>query len=261
MKSIERHRLKENEVALSVTRVRDTLERYQREITIGVVALVVVIAAGGGYYYWNSRTDAQARAMLSEALVIDGAEVVAPTAPVPPPPPAGTPAAATPTPAAPPVQPPGTYPTAKAKLEAALPKFQAVAEAYPTTQAGIAGRYQAATTLLQLGRSKEAMERFREVSDRAGDNLYGQMAKLGLADAQAAAGQYDAAIAAYQQLSIRKDGSLPVDGVLMQLARTYAMAGKKAEALKTFQKVVDEYPQSVYASVAKKELDTAKAGA
>jgi tetratricopeptide (TPR) repeat protein len=149
----------------------------------------------------------------------------------------------------------------RAKLEAELPKCQAAADAYPTTGAGIAARYQAGSVLLQLGRPKEAMERFREVSERAGDEFYGQMAKLGLADAQAAVGQYDAAISAYQQLSTRKDGSLPVDGVLIQLARTYAMAGKKAEALKTYQKVMDEYPQSVYAAVAKKEVDTAKAGA
>jgi tetratricopeptide (TPR) repeat protein len=255
MKSIERHRLKENEVALSVTRLRDSFEQYQREITIGIVAVVVLVAAAGGYYYWRGRTDAQARSMLSAAMAIDGAEVVVPT--VPEPPAGGT----TATPAAAPVQPPGTYPTEKARLEAALPKFLALADAYPGTTPGIAARYQAGSVLLQLGRAKEAMDRYHEVIDRAGDGLYGDMAKLGLADAQAADKQYDAAIVAYQQLAVRKDGNLPVDGVLMQLGRVYAMAGRKAEALKTFQRIVDEFPQSGYAAAAKKQVDDAKVGA
>ncbi len=54
--------------------------------------------------------------------------------------------------------------------------------------------------------------------------------ELGLANTQAAAGQYDQAIAIYKELAAQKDAELPVDAVLMHLARTYLRAGKAAEA-------------------------------
>jgi tetratricopeptide (TPR) repeat protein len=251
MKRTERHRLKENEVALSFGRARETWERNQRQITAGLVAVVVIVAAVAGYFYWRGRRDTQSRAMLADAMVVAQAQVVPPA---PPPSPDGK---ATPanSPAPPP---PGSYPTERAKLEAALPRFLATANAYPSTQAGIAARYHAAGTLVALGRASEAIQRYQEVVDRAGETLYGSMARLGKADAEAVAKQYDTAIAAYKELATRKDQALPVDGILMQLGRAYQMAGKTSDAMKTFQRIVDEYPQSVYSSVAKKELDNAK---
>ena len=48
------------------------------------------------------------------------------------------------------------------------------------------------------------------------------------------AGQYDQAISTFKELSMRKDGPLPVDGILMQLGRTYLVAGKRADAQQTF---------------------------
>ncbi len=89
-------------------------------------------------------------------------------------------------------------------------------------------------------------------------SLYGEMAKLGLADVQAATGQYDKAIAVYSELAAGKDAKLPVEGVLMQLARAYQEKGSTADARKTFKRIVDEFPQSPYASAAKRELDGIK---
>ena len=93
---------------------------------------------------------------------------------------------------------------------------------------------------------------------RAGDGLYGRMARLGKAEEQARTGQLDAAIATYQELSTKTDSDLPTDAILMQLARAYVAAGKKDEAQKTFTKIVDEHPQSPYAAEARQELETLK---
>jgi TolA-binding protein len=87
------------------------------------------------------------------------------------------------------------------------------------------------------------------------------MARLGLAEAQARAGQYDQAINAYKELAQRKDGPLPVDGILMQLGRTYLEAGKKADAQQTFNRVVEEYPDSPFAGDARKAIETLKKAA
>jgi outer membrane protein assembly factor BamD (BamD/ComL family) len=44
----------------------------------------------------------------------------------------------------------------------------------------------------------------------------------------------------------------------MQLGRTYLDAGKRADARQTFNRLVEEYPESVFMTDAKRELDTLK---
>ena len=69
------------------------------------------------------------------------------------------------------------------------------------------------------------------------------------------------AINTLKELSTSAKEELPLDGVLMQLGRTYALAGRKAEAVQTYQRLTTEFPTSAYAGDARKELDTLKAGA
>jgi TolA-binding protein len=248
MKRSERHHLKENELAQSVARAREQFDTYRQQIIGGVVLVVVVVALVGGFFWWRQRNDTQSRTLLLEAMAVAEAQVVPPPAPPAPGQPT-TPAANTP-------PPPGSYPSEQAKLSAALPKFMAAADAYPSTKAGIAARYHAASCLVSLGRAKEAMDQYRQVIDRAGNDLYGDMARLGLAEAEVASGQYESAINTYRELATKT--SLPTDAILMQMGRAYAKAGKKTEARQSFQRILDEFPQSQYAQAAKKELDAVK---
>lgn len=240
MKRTERHRLKKNEVASTVARAKEAYETYRKPILAGVVALTVIVVLAVALAVWRSQTAGQARAMLADAMAAERAQV------------APAPAAGTTAPAPPPA---GSYPTEKARNEAALAKFMAVANAYPSSDAGIAARYHAAAMLTALGRNTEAVKRYQEVLDRSGSSVYGQMSKLGMADAQVAAGQYDQAIAVYKEMSANKDGYLPVDGILMQLARAYGAAGKQADARQTFKRIVDEFPQSAYSAEAKRAME------
>jgi hypothetical protein len=145
-----------------------------------------------------------------------------------------------------------------ARAEASLPKFAAVYNAYPSTSAGIAARYYAASALAMLGRGAEAATRYQEVVDRAGSkNFYGRMAQLGKIEAQLQAKQFDQAISTAQALANNTaDQSLPRDAVLMELGRAYAAAGKTNEAKQTFNKVVADFPDSPYAGEAKQLLST-----
>jgi tetratricopeptide (TPR) repeat protein len=243
MKSTERHRLKENEVALSVARAREAFETYRKPIIAGVVALVVVILAVVGIVVWRQQVDDQSRTLLADAMAIEQAQVTPPPAPGQTPPPAQ----------------PNTYPTEQAKLRAALQKYQAAADAHPSSSAAVAARYHVASTLALLGKHADALKQYEQVIERAGTgSLYGDMAKLGAADVEAATGLYDKAIARYSELAAGKDARLPVEGILMQLARAYQDKGSAADARKTFKRIVDEFPQSPYAAPAKKELDAIK---
>ena len=246
MKSTERHKLKEDDFARSVAAARDAVTTRKNDILRIVVAVVVILAIVAGYTMWRQSQTAKADAALAAGLAIFEAPVVTPAAPAP-----GSPI---------PVQQPGTYASEQAKLDAALPKLMEAAEAYPNTPPGIAARYYAASALAALGRFAEAEQRFKEVVDKGGNSIYGRTARLGLADAQAAQRKFDEAITIYRELSTDTRGEIPVDGVLMALGRTYVQAGRKDEAARAFSRIVDEFPQSVYVSDARREMEAARKG-
>jgi outer membrane protein assembly factor BamD (BamD/ComL family) len=51
---------------------------------------------------------------------------------------------------------------------------------------------------------------------------------------------------------------VPVDGVLMRLGRVYLDAGKKSDAEQTFNRLVEEFPDSPFSGDARRELDQLK---
>jgi tetratricopeptide (TPR) repeat protein len=234
MKRAERHHLKENELQrLAMTARRMYIDR-KRETTGLLVGVVALAAIAGGYFLWSERRQSRAHALLAEAMVVQEARVSPP----------GTPAAG------------ATYSTERARMQAAAAKYKAVADAYPSTDAGIYARYQEAVNQVALGNIAAATAAYQEVSRREGDSLDGQMARLGLAEVQALAGQYDQAINTFKEMAQRKDGPLPIDGILMQLGRTYREAGKPADARQTFNRIVLEFPESPFNQEAKRELDS-----
>jgi tetratricopeptide (TPR) repeat protein len=239
MKRSERHRLKENDLSHVFAEATSQLAERQRTFGIVGAVLLAILVLAGGYWAWHTRTETRAQVMLGDALMVVRSPVEAPK----------------PDAAGKVVQPPGSYATLNARTEAALEKFQQVASQYPSTKAGIAARYYAASALSLLGRPAEAVTRYQEVLDRAGaKNFYGRMAQLGVVEAYVQSKQYDQAIAKAEALANASDESLPRDAMLMELGRAYAAAGKNAEARKTFDKVVAEFPDSSFAEEARTQL-------
>jgi len=239
MKRTERRHLKENELDKLARQARESVGMRKREATVAIAAIVIVGAAVLGYVAWRDRDNSRAEAMLAEALAVADVRVGAPVAP-------GTPGAGP------------SFPTERARYEATLAKLKAAADAYPDTDAGIFARYREAATEMALGNAGQAATTYQQVIDRGGDRIYGQMARLGLAEAQTRSGKYEEAINTFKELAQRKDGPLPVDGILMQLGLAYRDSGKKADAQQTFNRLVEEYPDSAFSMDAKKELDSLK---
>jgi TolA-binding protein len=241
MKRAERQRLKQNDLGELTRQVQEVFT--DRKQDLGWIALVVfaVGAAILGYWFWHQREQQGAQTLLADAMIVQEARV-------------GPPAAAT-----------GggglTFPTERERAQAALTKFKAAADAYPSTDAGMFARYQEASTQVVLGNPADAVKSYQSVIDRAGSRLIGQTARLGLAAAQARSGQVDQAITTYKELAQRKDGGLPVDGILMELGRVYRDAGRSAEAQQTFNRLIEEFPDSPFNADARRELDALKKAA
>jgi TolA-binding protein len=236
MKGSERHRLKENELSHALSDATARLQENRRAFGLAGGAVALMLVAGIGYWAWTTRSANRAQAMLGDAIVIM-------QAPVEEPKPGAKPAVT-------------GYPTVQARAEAALVKFAEVYNAYPSTPAGIASRYYAASALAMLGRHAEAAARFQETVERAGENsFYGRVARLGVIEANAQAKKYDEAISAAQALvNNTSDDTIPRDALLMELGRVQAAAGKKAEAKQTLDKMIADFPGSPYVEEAKKML-------
>ena len=240
MKSTERHHLKDNELAHLTIGARDLVQARRGPILATVGAVVVILAAVGGYLTWRNSVENKAHTQLAGAITVEGARV-------------GPPAAF------------GTAPTQglsfiseREKSQAVLTKYKEVADTFPSSDAGIYARYRQAATYMALGVPKSAAEAYQQVISQGGDSLYAQMAKLGLAEAQAQTGDYEAAITTFRDLAQRKDGPLPIDGLLLRLGKTQAEAGKASDAQQTFNRLVQEFPDSSFTPDAKKELDQLK---
>jgi TolA-binding protein len=239
MKTKERRHLKENELRSFALQAGQTMAEKRRETITLIVGVAVVGALALGYFGWRDHVQTKAHALLAQAMAVQNARVGPPPAP-------GTPST-------------GLYfPTERERAQAALTKFKIAADAYPSTDAGIYARYQEGATSLALGSTPGAITAYEQVIKQSSDDFYGQMARLGLAEAQARAGQYDTAINTFKDLAQRKDGPLPVDGILMQLGRTYLDAGKRADAQQTFNRLVEEYPESPFTGDARKEIESLK---
>ncbi len=248
MKRKERHHLKENELVHSIETAREFIETRQRQITGTVIVVVVLALAVIGFMVFRSQSQSRGSGLLADAMVALNARVVPTGATGEENLPAGATLGAT-----------GTFSTEEAKLKAALPKLKAAADAYPDSASGITARYHMAGALASLGRHEEAIKEFDDVARRSGaSSLYGRMARLGKADTQAHSGQLDAAIATWKEMSASTSDDLPVDAILIELARAYVQKGNKEEAKKTFTQIVEQHPGSPYLGEARTELENLK---
>ena len=242
MKRTERHHLKENELERLALTARETMDARRRELGIAIAVVAIIGAVAIGYIVWNQRVEGRAQALLAEALTVEEARIGPPAAP-------GT------------VNPSPSFPTERERTEAAAAKFKLAADAHPDTDAGVFARYKEAALHMTLGAPDLAAAAYQDVIDRDEGGIHGQMARLGLAEAQARSGQYDQAITSFMELAQLKDGPLPVDAILMELGRTYLEAGKPTEAEQTFTRLVEEYPDSPFNADAKKHLEALKKAA
>jgi len=248
MKRQERQHLKENELVQSIGIARGYLESKRRHLTTIITIVVVVAVAAGGFFLFRQRANAKADEALATALVAYNARVVPPSDPDT----ADLPESAA-------LSNTGTFTTEAAKLRAAIPKLQAVVDQYPNDEAGIVARYHLASAYASLGQNDNAVKQFDEVVKRAKkEDLYNRMARLGLADTQARAGQIDAAIASWKQLADENNPDIPADAVLLELAKAYAAKGNKDDARKAYTQLLDQHADSPYATDAKSGLEALK---
>jgi len=239
MKAQERHQLKENEFAKTVSSVADVVQERRGQVALVAGIVIVVAVAVGGWMYVRTHKANEAGALLGIATAIAQVPI-------------------TPAPSLPgSTQTAGTFPTEQARSEAAIKALRQVGESFPGTDAATAATYQLGSELLLAKRPADAQAAFHTVSI-SGSAFYAALARLGEAEALMAQNKQDDAIKIYTDLAADRNAALPTDGVLMQLARAAQKAGKSQDARAAFKRVVDEFPDSGYAADAKAQLAALK---
>ena len=239
MKRTERHHLKEDPLVAGVLAARQAVVgRGATGIIAGVIVAVLVVV--GGLYGWQQLRLAQSGELLATAMAVLEAPVANEGE--------GQSVGA------------GSYSSIDDKLEAALPLLRAAAEEYPSLPAGIVARYQSAALLVTLGRAEEAQRYFEQVAELDPDGVYGNMARLGRAEALLSNGDYDQAIVLLEAEVTSSGVDIPVDAVLMRLGIAYQLSNQQTEAISAYTRLLNEFPASQYRFDAESELDSLSGG-
>jgi predicted negative regulator of RcsB-dependent stress response len=245
MSQLNRRDMKRDELATAMGRGVEYAESHARTLFTAIgVALAVALLAALWFMYRSSRAE-HANEALAQAIKVYQAPID-PAAPKPDDP-----------------QNP-TFGDEAARRTKAKGVFEKLVDDYGSTAAGDVG----AVYLGQIAIGEEQPDRARElwngfVKDH-GDHLLAGEVRVNLFRLDRHTGKAQEVAQTLTTMLDQTEPPLPQDVILGELAATQEQLGKKQEAVQSYQRIVDEFPQSPYAREAREKisaLDPGRAGA
>jgi tetratricopeptide (TPR) repeat protein len=120
--------------------------------------------------------------------------------------------------------------------------FLDIAKDYKLTKAGNLARYSAGICYLHLGDYKSAIEFLNKYSRK--DKLVGSMALGATGDAYIEEGDLDKGISKYMEAANITKNSFTSPMFLMKAAQIYELQKKYSDALKVYERIKNEFPES-----------------
>src|SRR5262245_42421519 len=152
-----------------------------------------------------------------------------------------------------------TFATAAERYRQAAQELAEVHRKYTSLPAGQRARYYEGLCRMELGQYDEAQKALTEVAAVRDDKaLAPSLAQLQMADLEMRRGKVEEALKLYRQMVDDASFTLPRDHVLMTLSNTLEQAHRLPEARAAYRRLADEYPDSVYASEARRKADYLK---
>ena len=228
MARITRRQLKRNELAESFGRTVDYVSHHRRGATEAIAAVVAVLLLAAGFLLFRGWRERSAGRELSEAIAILEAPL------------ASDPAAAT---AA------RTFPTAAEREREAARHLDSAAKK-GGTRAGRAAR------VILAARSEKPADAVNVLTRVARDAELevAAAAEIDAARLLAATGKTTEAIDRLKRAIESSQSVAPKDVLLFVLAETYEKSGAAADARSTYQRIVNDYPNSPYRTAAREKL-------
>jgi predicted negative regulator of RcsB-dependent stress response len=232
---LTRQDMKRNELSTALGKGYDYAESHGRTILMAAGAvLALALLAGLFYMYRNSQAE-KANTALAKAIEVYQAPID-PAAPKPDDP----------------LSP--TFADEAARRTRSKALFQELYDKYGSTVAGdIASVY-----LAQIAMAENQPERARELwngfLDEHGDHLLAGETRVNLIRLDRSQGKGEEVAQTLTAMLDEAEPPLPMDVILNELAATQEQLGKKQEAVQSYQRIVDEFPQSPYAREASQKL-------
>ena len=231
-----KRQIKQDEFRTGLHKATEWMRAHAREVQMTALAVVVLLGAALLVQNFRGRQEAAAEASFSRAVETFHAPVAAELSP-------GAERPAT------------TYATREEKYRKALAEFEGVAKS-GSGDVRQRARYYAALSQVELGELAAAEKTLGELAGRRDDDdLVPSLSRLALADLLRRQGQAAQAIDAYRQMLDDPSFLLPRDHVLLKLAAAQEEADRVKDARASYQRLVQEYPGSVYAGEARQRAE------
>lgn len=242
---LTRREIKRDDFADAMGRSFEYAESHVRTILYALGGVLALLAVAGLVYYFLARRADQANEALAQAMKIHQAPIEAtgakpndPTAP--------------------------TFPNEAARDARARELFQKVHDGYGSTDAGgVAGLYLAQYAARE-GKGERARELWSDFVDGHGDHMLAGEARLNLIALDRKEGKAQEVVTNLRGMLEQTKPPLPKDVILHELGTTLEQLKRPEEAVKMYQQILDDFPQSPYRQDAEQKvsaLDPSRAGA
>ena len=235
MTRLTRKEIKQDDFRAAVGRSVEYAESHVRTIiyAVGGVVALAVLAVAVYFYLGHRRQDANealtaATKVYQAPIAATGAKPNDPDAP--------------------------TFPTEAARRARAKELLEKVRDDYGMSDAAdVAGLYQAQIAADE-GRFDDARKLWSDFVDEHGDSMLAGEARLNLIDLDRKQGKAEQVVKDLQAMLEQSDSPLPQDVILNELGKTFEQLHRTQEAIQSYQRIVDEFPQSPYRQEAQQKV-------
>jgi len=234
---LTRKDIKRDEFRAAVGRSVEYAESHVRLIIYAVAGVVVLGALAVAIWFYLGHRRQEANQALAEATKIYQAPIVAtgakPSDPNEP-----------------------SFPTEAARRARAKELLKKVRDDYGMADAAdVAGLY-LAQIAADEGRLDEARKLWRDFVDEHGDSMLAGEARLNLIDLDRKQGKAEQVVKDLRAMLEKGDTPLPQDVILNELGKTLEQLHRPQEAVQSYQRILDEFPQSPFRQEAEQKVST-----
>ena len=241
---LTRQDMKRNELSTALGKGYDYAESHGRTILMAAGAVLALALLAGLFYMYRSSQAEKANTALAKAIEVYQAPID-PAAPKPDDP----------------LSP--TFADAAARQTKAKALFEELHDKYGSTVAGDVAAVYLAQIAMAENQPDRARELWNDFVDEHGEHLLASQARLNLIRLDRSQGKGQEVAGTLTAMLDEAEPPLPMDVILNELAATQEQLGKKQDAIQSYQRILDEFPQSPYAREAREKisaLDPSRAG-
>ncbi len=237
---LSRKEIKRDQVAEWVEHSTAALRSHSKGIFLGVGAVVAAILLVGGVFWWLNAQEGAANALLSRAVEVYAAPIVA-TDPKPDDPDSPS------------------FADEASRRARAKELFEKLASDYSLTDAADVSDVYLGRLAADDGDLAAAARHWRKFVDAHPDHVLAGEVEVSLLTLDRQQGKAEGVAKELEAMLTKAPGerTLPGDVILYELARTYEQLGRDDDAKSTYGRLVEEYPQSAYTPVARQKAGPA----